>query len=166
MGTFQIGERSQINPEKRMDILRKLETTRLETIECFALDDVALARRYAPEKWSVRYILHHLADGETVLYDRILRTLCEDRPRLQVFDQDAWATSLDYSRRPLALSRSIFAALREGVLYHARLHYERDGHREFVHSQTGARTLREEIDKVASHNEHHLSQIRLAIRGS
>jgi len=34
---------------------------------------------------------------------------------------------------------------------------------EFVHSVDGVRTLREEFDKTAAHNEHHLSQIRLAL---
>jgi len=27
----------------------------------------------------------------------------------------------------------------------------------------GGRTLRDEFDKVAAHNEHHLSQVRLAL---
>ncbi len=34
---------------------------------------------------------------------------------------------------------------------------------EFVHSVAGVRTLKDEFDKVASHNEHHLEQIRLAL---
>ena len=46
----------------------------------------------------------------------------------------------------------------------ARLHYTQDGHLEFVHSLTGVRTLKDEFDKTASHNEHHLSQIRRALR--
>jgi hypothetical protein len=42
-------------------------------------------------------------------------------------------------------------------------HYERSGHLEFVHSVTGTRTLKDELDKVASHNEKHLGQIRAAL---
>jgi len=34
---------------------------------------------------------------------------------------------------------------------------------EFVHSVTGVRTLKDEFDKVASHNAHHLNQIRTAL---
>ena len=40
------------------------------------------------------------------------------------------------------------------MIYYAGLHYEKDGHREFVHSMTGIRTLKDEFDKTASHNEH------------
>jgi hypothetical protein len=35
-----------------------------------------------------------------------------------------------------------------------------------VHSVTGVRTLKDEFDKVASHNQHHLDQIRRALRDS
>ena len=118
-----------------------------------------MQRRYGPDKWTVRFILHHLADAETVLFDRIRRVLSEPRQVLWAFDQDAWAKELDYSRMPLQLSRQIYDAVRSGVIYHARLHYEIDGQREFVHSETGVRTLKAEFDKVASHNEHHPGQI-------
>jgi hypothetical protein len=109
--------------------------------------------------------LHHLADAETVLFDRIRRVLSEPRQVLWAFDQDAWAKGLDYSRMPLDLSRRIYEAVRGGIIYQARLHYERSGHREFVHSETGVRTLQAEFDKVAAHNEHHLEQIDLALKG-
>ena len=51
------------------------------------------------------------------------------------------------------------------MIYHARLRYNSDGHREFVHSETGVRTLKDEFDKVASHNARHLQQIELALKG-
>jgi len=149
-----------------MDILQKLDQTRLETLEYFALDEALLAKSYAPEKWSIRYVLHHLADSETVFFERIRRILSEGRRVLWATDQDAWARSLDYSQRPMLLSRNIYDSVREGVLYYARLHYDRDGHLEWVHSETGVRTLKDEFDKVAQHNENHLAQIRLALRHS
>jgi hypothetical protein len=73
---------------------------------------------------------------------------------------------LDHSRMPLDLSRRIYDSVRAGVIYQARLHYDRSGHLEFVHSETGIRTLKDEFDRVASHNEHHLEQIDLALKGS
>jgi len=148
-----------------MDIVTRLEAARNRTLSYFDLSDEQLDRNYGSGKWSVRFILHHLADAETVLNDRIRRVLSEPRQVLWAFDQDAWATGLDYSRLPLDLSRRIYDAVRSGIIYQARLHYDTDGHREFVHSETGVRTLKEEFEKVASHNEHHLEQIELALRG-
>ena len=145
-------------------LIRELERTRDETLKCFSLSDDDLARTYAPGKWPVRHILHHLSDTETVFLDRIHRVLSEPRPLLPVMDQDAWADALDYAKAPLPLARQVFEAVRNTIIYHAGLHYERNGHLEWVHSVDGVRTLRDEFDKVAAHNENHLRQIRLALR--
>ena len=149
-----------------MDIVSRLETTRSQTLRYFELSEDQLARRYAPGKWPVQFLLHHLADAETVLFDRIRRAISEPRQVLWAFDQDAWATGLDYSTMPLEVSRRIYEAVRAGVILHARRHYEAHGHREFVHSETGIRTLKDEFDKVAAHNEHHLAQIERALAGA
>jgi len=118
---------------------------------------------YGPGKWSVRYLLHHLVDSETVLYYRIRRVISEPRQVIWYYDESAWATALNYAEVPLALMRPVFESTRAAVIYYAGRHFERDGHLEFVHSLTGLRTLRDEFEKVASHNEHHLSQIRAAL---
>ncbi len=148
------------------EIVTRLEAARDRTLPYFDLSDEQLARSYAPGKWTVRFILHHLADAETVLFDRIRRTISEPRQVLWAFDQDAWAKGLNYSGMPLELSRRIYESVRAGVIYQARLHYDSKGHLEFVHSETGIRTLKNEFDKVAAHNEHHLEQIHSALRGS
>ena len=141
------------------------EVARARTLKHFELGDEQLARSYGPGKWPVRFILHHLADAETVLFDRLRRIISEPKQVLWAFDQDSWAKGLDYSRMPLDLSRRIYDSVRAGVIYQARQHYDRNGHLEFVHSETGVRTLKTEFDKVAAHNEHHLEQIDSALRG-
>jgi hypothetical protein len=149
-----------------VDIVTRLEAARDRTLEYFKASDQQLARSYAPGKWTVRFILHHLADAETVLFDRIRRVISEPRQVLWAFDQDAWAKGLDYSRVPLDLSRRMYESVRAGVIYQARQHYDKSGHLAFVHSETGVRTLKDEFDKVAWHNEHHLEQIASALRDS
>lgn len=146
-----------------MQIIQDLVSTRDETLEFFSLPGSDLARAYGPGKWSVRFLLHHLADTETVEFERIRRVLSEPRQTLNAFDQEAWANALDYARRPLELSRSIFESVRNAVIYYAESHYESSGHLEFVHSQMGVRTLRQAFDKVASHNAKHLGHIRAAL---
>lgn len=149
-----------------MEIIERLEATKAATLRYYELDEVHLVKSYGPGKWSVRHILHHLADAETVLYDRVRRVISEPRQVLWAFDESAWAKGLDYANVPLELSRRIYSSVRDGIIYHARLHYEASGHLEFVHNQTGVRTLKEEFDKVAAHNQHHLEQIRMALDAS
>lgn len=147
-----------------MDIVTRLETARDRTLRFFTLGDGQLNRTYGPGKWPVRFILHHLADSETVLYDRIRRAISEPRPVVFAFNQDAWAKGLEYASTPLDISRRIYETVRAGVIYRARLHYEKDGHLEFVHSETGLQTVKSEFDKVCWHNERHLDQIELALK--
>jgi hypothetical protein len=148
-----------------MGLIQELEATRDETLKYYSLGERELERTYAPGKWSVRYILHHLSDSETVLFDRIRRVLSEPRQVIWVYDQDAWASGLDYAQVPLDISRRVYESVRAAILYYAGRYYEAKGHLEFVHSVTGVRTLKDEFDKIASHNEHHLSQIRSALQG-
>ena len=144
-------------------LIRELERTRDEVLGHFARPDADLARTYGPGKWSVRFLLLHLTDSETVFVERLHRVISEQGV-IWFYDQDKWAKALDYSTRPLAPAKQAFAALRDLIVSDARRHYEKDGALEFVHSRTGLRTLKDEFDKVASHTEHHLAQIRLALR--
>lgn len=146
-----------------MDIISRLESSRGRTLQYFDASEAELAQSYAPGKWPARFILHHLADAETVLSDRIRRTISEPRQVLWAFDQDAWAKGLDYSQMPLELSRRIYESARAGIIHLAVQYYDSLGHLEFIHSETGIRTLKQEFDKVADHNEHHLSQIEAAL---
>jgi hypothetical protein len=148
-----------------MDIVTRLEAVRDRTLPYFELSPEQLDRTYGPGKWPIRCILHHLADTETVLYDRIRRIISEPKQVLWAFDQDQWASGLDYWTMPLDMSRRIYEAVRAGIIYQARRHYDRAGQLEFVHSQTGVRTLKEEFDKVAAQNESHLAQIEKALEG-
>ncbi len=144
-------------------LIQDLARTRDETLSYFDLNDTDLSRTYGPGKWPVRYVLHHLADSETVFYDRICRVLSEPRQVLWVYDQQAWADGIDYSTKPLALARPVYDALRAANVYYVETRFESDGHREFVHSVTGVRTLHDEMRKIAVHNAHHLAQIRTAL---
>jgi hypothetical protein len=148
---------------KATEFIRELERTRDETVRYFELPAEDLARTYGPGKWNVGYVLHHLVDSETVLYYRIRRVLCEPRQVIWYYDEAAWAKVLNYAEVPLALMRPVYESTRAAVIYYADRHFEKDGDIEFVHSTTGIRTLREEFEKVAWHNEHHLEQIRVAL---
>ena len=146
-------------------LIRELERTRDETVGYFSLGDIDLARTYGPGKWPIRFILHHLADSETVFLYRIRRVVSEPGQVIWVYDQDAWARGLDYGHLPLDMSKRLYEPTRAAIIYYVGAQYERNGDREFVHSTTGLRTLKDEFDKVASHNEHHLAQIRAALAG-
>ena len=148
-----------------MQILEDLARTRSETENFFSLDDTKLDKTYGPGKWSVRYLLHHMADAETVLYDRIRRTISKPGQVVWGFDQDAWAEALDYDNKPLAMSEAIYMSCRAGIIYLAERAYTAHGSSVLVHSGDGKKTLKDVFDKVVWHNEAHLNQIKAALAG-
>lgn len=146
------------------DLLQELRQTKIQTLKYFGLPPSDLKKTYAPGKWTVREILNHIADAETVLYDRVRRVIASDcRPVIWAFNQDAWCTGLKYNTFPLRINKSIFLATRAAVEYLVQEHYEQLGKKEFIHSETGLRTLKDEFDKIAWHNQHHLHQIAQAL---
>lgn len=134
-----------------------------KTLGYFEVSPQDLEKTYAPGKWNVRQLLNHIADTETILYDRIRRVIAEPQQVIWAFDQDRWNEHLDYTTFPLDINRAIYTSVREGVIYLAKHHYATSAGKSFVHSETGVRTLQDEFEKIAWHNAHHLGQIVQAL---
>jgi len=148
-----------------MQFIEQLEQTKTETLKYFDLKEKDLEKPYWAGKWTVRYVLHHLADSDSVLLYRIRRLRSEPKQVIWVYDQEAWAEKLNYSTLPLELSRNIYLSSREAILYYAQAHYAGSDRVNFVHSETGLQTLKDEFDKVVWHNRKHLDTIAAALRG-
>lgn len=119
---------------------------------------------YVPEpgKWSVRQIICHLADAEMVGAMRFRQVIAEDKPALPNYDEKAWATSLDYSKRKASPVIESFRRTR-GENYELLKDlpesvYERVG----VHSERGPVTLLDLLRIYTVHAEKHSEQLRNA----
>jgi hypothetical protein len=147
------------------DYLRlELEKSKQTTLQFFDLPLDDLEKRYAPGKWTIFQILHHLADAETILYERIRRVISGPQQVLWNFDQDRFCEGLNYKDFPLTINKEIFNATRRAIIYLLEHHYDDKKALTFIHNLAGKRTLGEEFEKVAWHNEHHLNQIRQALQ--
>ena len=146
-----------------MEILKGLKETQATTLAYFYLPESDLDKTYAAGKWTVRQLLHHLADVETVLYDRIRRGISKPNQVVWGFDQDAWCDKLNYQTIPLHINKKVYTSVRASLIYLAENYYESSGDNIYVHNETGKRTVKDEFDKVVWHNEHHLQQIEKAI---
>jgi len=117
---------------------------------------------YVPEpgKWSIRQIVAHLADAEMVAGTRLRRIIAEDNPRIEAFDQNAWATNLDYTRRKTSQALETFRRIR-GENYELLKDlppqaFEREG----LHSERGPMSLKVLLQLIAEHAENHAAQMR------
>ena len=146
-----------------MEYIDQLVQTKSETLKYFDLSAEELEKKYGADKWSVRYVLHHIADSETVLLYRLRRVISEPNQVIWFYDQEAWAKNLDYSTLPLDLSRNLYSTSRDAIVYHAAKHYQQSDQIHFVHSTAGLCTLKSEFDKVVWHNRNHLDSIKKAL---
>ncbi len=114
----------------------------------------------APGKWSIRQIMAHLVDSEMLAAGRIRRMIAEDNPPIQLWDQDAWATRLDYAQRKPSDCLVTFRIVRRenyDLLHSLPVEtFERMSE----HPKRGPMSLYDVLRLYTNHAEAHADQIR------
>jgi hypothetical protein len=117
----------------------------------------------APGKWSIRQIVAHLADAELVFAHRFRQVIAEENPTLIAFDQNAWASNLDYSRRKPKTSLDTLRRLRAENHELLKDLPENAFARTGNHTERGPISLLQMVAGGADHLESHARQAQ-AIR--
>jgi hypothetical protein len=122
------------------------------------LSDQLLNTKY--RNWSVRQIVHHLADSHVNSYVRYKWTLTEDTPTIKAYFEDRWVALPDSSDGAIEPSLALFEAIHVRWVQLLRTLSPADFARSFVHPETG-QTIR--LDTLLSyypwHARHHTGQI-------
>jgi hypothetical protein len=113
----------------------------------------------APGKWSIRQIMAHMADSEMVGATRFRFTIAEDNPTLVVYDQDLWATRLDYAQRKPSDCMETFRRIRRENYELLRALPEEAFQRSCSHPWHGNMTLLDLLRIYTEHAEKHGEQI-------
>lgn len=120
-----------------------------------------LDTRPGPGRWTVREIVHHLADSEMTAGIRLRRLLAEDRPEIQAYDQDEFARRLHYDR-PHETSLELFKCVRDSTSELLERMQPADWVREGIHTEVGRYTPETWLGIYAAHAHKHATQIRTA----
>jgi hypothetical protein len=121
-------------------------------------------RRPAPDVWTPRQVLAHLADVEIVTGWRMRSILATDGVPLQPFDQSDWGLAFKYSAADIGESLATFSALRAGLL---SLLTRVDGVRlehHGMHGERGRETITHLLKLCAGHDLNHLGQIETRLK--
>ncbi len=124
-----------------------------------------IARRPAPDKWSIQEIVAHLADDELVGGYRIRLILSSPGTEIQAFDQDVWSRTGRYDRTDVRSSLELFRVLREANLWLFRSLRPEEWDISGVHAERGVESIRDIAMYYAGHDINHFKQIE-AIRSS
>jgi hypothetical protein len=123
--------------------------------------DAELDARPAPDKWSAREIVHHLADSEMTGAIRLRLLLATTNPQIVGYDQDAFSSRLYYDR-PIEPSLDAFRAARATSAAILERLTEAEWLREGMHSDLGRYTITRWLELYAAHAHAHAQQIRVA----
>ena len=129
-----------------------------------ALDGISAAEwetREAPDEWSPREIVHHLADSEMTSAIRLRLLIAQDAPSIVGYDQEAFVRSL-YPDRPIEPSLAAFAAARDATAPILRRLRDEQWQRAGIHSESGTYSVEDWLRIYAAHAHDHADQIRRA----
>ncbi len=107
------------------------------------LSDSQVDTPYREGGWTVRQVVHHIADSHINAYVRARRALTEDWPAVNAYDEKLWAQLSDAHTMPISISLELLEALhRRWVVLFESLTDEQ-WQRGYVHSENGRQKLAE-----------------------
>lgn len=122
------------------------------------LSEEQLDTRYREGGWTLRQVVHHLADSHINAYGRHKFTISERMPTLQAYDENAWANMVD-AKAPIGSSLLILQGIHTRLVDSLRSQPERVFQRRALHSEGGEMTLDDVVTMYAWHGAHHVAHI-------
>lgn len=124
------------------------------------LSEEQLETPYRPEGWTVRQVVHHIADSHHHSYTRFKWALTENSPLIKAYEEKEWSNLFDAQTAPIQLSLVYIGALHAKLVYLLKGISKDDLQKQYLHPEGNvAVTVRENIAKYAWHGNHHYTQI-------
>ncbi|MGN4240139.1 YfiT family bacillithiol transferase [Staphylococcus equorum] len=131
-----------------------------ETVD--SLDDEALNAKYRAGSWTVRQLVHHIADSQLNMYQRLKLALTDNNPTVLAFIQDEWVMLPD-NDLPIESSIKMLEGMNERIVAIANNLNEDQLAQTFTLKDSGEITVGKKIAKLSWHEEHHLAHIKIAL---
>lgn len=123
------------------------------------LTEQQLDTPYRDGGWTLRQVVHHVADSHIHAYARQKFTVNEDNPTIKPYDEAVWADFADAKTGPVELSLGLLDALHtRWALFLKSLPAEAFA-RKFQHPETGEHTLGKAMEMYVWHGKHHIAHV-------
>jgi uncharacterized damage-inducible protein DinB len=124
------------------------------------LSEEELELTYREGSWTIRQLVHHLADSHMNMWIRVKHTLTSENPTIQPYNQNSWADSVDYKTADLSDSLMIFEGVQNRFSNLLKHLAETDFQRTYIHPEYNKQyALSEVVQLYAWHGMHHVAQI-------
>lgn len=161
IGKLQVPEK--VTLENIQEWLKEIETytTRLrETVDFLSVEE--LSKTYRDGSWTVLQLVHHIADSQLNMFQRLKLALTDENPTVPAFDQEKWAIQPD-TKLPVESSIKMLEGINERIVSLGSSLTEEQLDRAFTHQENGKITVATKVAKLAWHEEHHLAHIKIAL---
>ena len=114
---------------------------------------------YRDGGWTVRQVVHHVADSHANAYVRARLALTEENPTVKTYDEKTWAELIDARTLPPDASLALVDALHQRWSILLRALTPAQWARTYTHPEYGKVTLDWVLAQYAWHGRHHTAQI-------
>ncbi len=122
------------------------------------LGDAQLDTPYRDGGWTVRQLVHHVADSHAMSFTRFKLGLTEDWPTIKPYNEAAWAELAD-SKLPIDDSIAMLEALHGRWVALLESMSEEDFAKGYVHPENGRQDLAKALAIYDWHSRHHVAHI-------
>lgn len=123
------------------------------------LSDEQLDTPYRPGGWTVRQLVHHVADSHMNAYTRFRLALTEHEPTIKAYDEAAWAELSDAKSLPVEPSLALLDVMHLRLAHLLHGMRDDDFQRTLLHPQNGPMTIDSLLTVYAWHGRHHAAHV-------
>ncbi|HZP00435.1 MAG TPA: putative metal-dependent hydrolase [Terriglobia bacterium] len=145
---------------ERREFIAQIEETPARLREAVqGLSEQQLDTPYRHGGWTVRQVVHHLADSHMNAFVRFKLALTEEQPTIKPYNQDLWASTADAKEFPINPSLNLLESVHTRLVALLRSMRATDFARTFNHPESGVNTLDKYLALYAWHGRHHVGHI-------
>ena len=122
------------------------------------LSEAQIDTPYREGGWTVRQLVHHVADSHMNAFIRVRLALTEDSPLITAYDEKAWAELAD-SKRPIEVSLGILDGVHARWVVMLKSLDEAQWKREFRHPERGPSSVAAATLLYQWHCLHHTAHV-------
>jgi hypothetical protein len=151
---------ASFTPQERgaaIESIRQLPSTFRAAAAGFS--EKQLETPYRPGGWTVRQLIHHVADSHMNAYSRIRLALTEDWPIIFAYQESRWAELADGRSAPVETSFDLLDALHRRWVQLLLSLEEPDWKRGFTHPENGRQSVEQAAIIYDWHGRHHTAHI-------
>jgi uncharacterized damage-inducible protein DinB len=158
--TGRFDPHQRVGHEQRGELIDRIARAPAELRRAVAgLSEQQLAERYREGGWTLRQVVHHVADSHINAWVRFKLALTEDVPRIKTYDEARWAELPDTAATPIDVSLTLLDALHARWVALLRSMTDEDFARTIEHAEWGRPDLSTMLCLYAWHGAHHTAHI-------